>query len=68
MALFKNTTWTKRNYDLTNVVYQVAPHGEPPRRFNGDVAPAGEWERVTDIPAGFDDIGGFSGYTFHGFL
>ena len=69
MTLYRNATWTARNYDCTNVVYQEVPKGDVPRRFNGSPAPEGEWVKTDKpVPAAMMDIGGFAGYRFHGFL
>ena len=68
MTIYKNINWTVRNYDCTNVVFQKVPDGNQPRRFNGEIAPEGEWEVAQNIPAEMTDIGGFSGYSFYGFL
>lgn len=67
MTTYKNANWTARNYDCTNIVFQTVPDGEAPRRYNGEVAPAGEWVKADSIPAKFSELGGFGGYRFFGF-
>ena len=68
MTIYRNANWTARNYDCTNVVYQVVPEGEMPRRFSGQEAPEGEWVKADAIPSNMQELGGFGGYKFHGFM
>jgi hypothetical protein len=68
MTLYRNTTWTRRNYECTNVVFQEVPDGDVPRRFNGNPAPEGEWVKADIIPVEMMELGGFGGYRFHGFM
>lgn len=67
MTIYRNANWTSRNYDCTNVVFQIVPEGEVARRFSGQIAPEGEWVKADEIPANMSDLGGFAGYTFYGF-
>jgi hypothetical protein len=68
MTTYRNATWTARNYECTNVVFQVVPDGDVPRRFNGNPAPAGEWVVAKDIPSDMAPLGGFGGYAFYGYM
>jgi hypothetical protein len=68
MNIYRNTNWTGRNYDCTNVVYQVVAGDQKPCRFSGAAAPDGEWVKADRIPADMQDIGGFMGHTFYGYM
>lgn len=68
MTIYRNANWTRRNHECTNVVYQVAPEGVAPRRYNGDAAPKGEWVEADAIPGDMQKIGGFAGFTFYGYF
>ena len=43
MTTFKNINWTKRNYDCTNLVYQVS---DIPRNYQTGQADTANWEEV----------------------
>jgi hypothetical protein len=68
MTTYRNANWTKRDYDCTNIVYQVVDGNADPRRFNGFEAPAGEWVKVSEMPEGLDKLGGFGAHTFYGYM
>ena len=62
--IYRNTNWTRRNYDCTNIVYQVT--NEAPRNYNGELAD--NWERADKIPDDMMKIGGFAGHEFYGYM
>jgi len=79
--VFKNTTWTKRNYDCTNLVLQVTPT-QPVDYQTGEVDLV-NWvevdpEEVADmeelsgeeypVTEGFQHVGGIGKSTFWGFM
>ena len=68
MTIYRNANWTRRNYDCTNVVFQIVPEGREPHRMNGQKAPAGEWVKAEAIPGNMESLGGFAGHSFFGFM
>ena len=65
MTIYRNNSFTSRNYECINIVYQTTD-GKP-RNYNGTEAPE-NWTAVDDMPAGLDFIGGFGGHKFYGYL
>lgn len=68
MNIYRNSTWTKRDYETTNIVYQVAPDSDAPRNYSGQIAPEGQWVREENIPADMVKIGSLGRYSFYGYL
>jgi hypothetical protein len=46
----------------------VVAGDQKPCRFSGAAAPDGEWVKADRIPADMQDIGGFMGHTFYGYM
>jgi len=67
MAFYRNRNWVKRDYEVTNIV-AVECDAPPVVGWNGQ--PADYWEPVArrDLPPRLDDIGGFAGMKFYGYL
>jgi hypothetical protein len=47
MTIYRNKNWTERNYEVTNIRYQIATNNQP-RNFNtGEIDPV-NWEPISE--------------------
>ena len=67
MPWYRNSNWTKRDYDCTNVVACEAP-SKPDFGWNG--APADYWTPTSRefLPNRLEEIGSMKGVKFWGYL